>query len=166
MYINIVDFSSAYCATNQVLAQIPHFWYSPRSHISSTRLDPTFSGTHPDVTFSVLARIPHFWYSPRFHLFGTRWDSTFFFFFFFRYSPGSNIFRCLPGPFSGVCPGILIFSSIASGCHHLFRHYVEITHLPRHRDLFSLSPSIGVTLFCYPSLLGKGTKLLVIWVLH
>ena len=136
-----------------VLAQIPYFQYSPGSYLFRYSPGCYLPGTRPDPTFLVLAQIPPFRHSLGFHL-------------FFRYSPRSNIFRCLPRPFSEVCPGILIFSGIASGCHYLFRHYLQITHLPRHRDLFSLSPLIGATLFRYPSILDKGTKLFVIWVLH
>ena len=136
----------------------------------NTRPDPTFPVLSQILPFPILTRMLPSRYSPGSHISGTHPDSTFSALAgippFFRYSPGSNIFWCLPGPFSGVCPDILIFSGIASRCYYLFRHYVQITHLPRHRDLFSLSPSIGATLFRYPSILGKGTKLLLIWVLH
>ena len=64
--------------------------YSPGSHISGTRQDPTFSGTHPDFTFPKLVRILHFRYLLGSHLFGTHQDP-------FRYSPGSYLFRYSPG---------------------------------------------------------------------
>ena len=133
-----------------ILARIPPFWYSPGSHLFNTLPDPTFSvlaristfptlsqillfrhslgflpfpGTHPDPS-SILTQIPPFRHSSGFYL--------------FRYSSGSNLFRCLHEPFSGVCPDFLIFSSIALGFHYLFWHCTR----------FSLSPSVGATLFC------------------
>ena len=60
----------------------------------------------------------------------------------------------------------LSFSASRPAFSYLHLHCVRITHLPRHRAWISLSPSIVATQFRQPSVLGKGTKLLVIWVLH
>ena len=80
-------------STFPVLARIPHFWYSSRSHLPGTRPNPTIFGTHPD--FYLSGTCPDFYpfrHSPRYlpsrylpgsHLSGTRPD-----FYPFRYSPG------------------------------------------------------------------------------
>ena len=152
------------------------FWYSPGFLFSGTRPDSTIFGTRPDSTISRYSPGPFFGTRPDFTFFGTILDFYFQTlarilpfpgthpdpssvlprilhfqhlpgFYLFRYLPRSKLFRCLPGPFSGVCSDFLIFSGIAPEFHYLFRHCARITHLPRHRAWFSLSPSIGVTLF-------------------
>ena len=113
----ILNFGTLQDPTFPVLAQIPHFWYSPGFPIFGTRSDFYLSSTHPDSPFPVLTRIPHFRYSPGFlpfryspgfPIFGTLPDPTFSVLAqipHFRYSPGSYLSRYSSGsPTSGTLP--------------------------------------------------------------
>ena len=93
-----------------VLAQIPHFQYSPGSYLFRYSPGCYLPGTSPDPTFLVLDQIPYFWYSPGSPISGTRSDPTFSGThpdFTFRYYPGSYLFQHRPRislSFLVLCP--------------------------------------------------------------
>ena len=106
----------------QYLTRIPHFRYSPRSHIS---------GTHPDSPFLVLARIPPSRYSLESHISDTRPNPT-----YSGTHPDFYFFGTRPDPTFPVPTRIQPFPVLA---WTLLRSLPGFPHLLRHRPWISLS---------------------------